>query len=121
MKTRPAVAVVVAVNLAVAVFFAFACAALMSRALFATDWVENSQSYRPLAHSGLRGGFYRYIICAVAAAFLQLVLAVFNLSVLPYIEHEQAKVNRLCLVIGIASYVVMVGIGCILIALSLRR
>jgi hypothetical protein len=111
---------VAAINLIVAIFFAFACAALMSRALYTTDWVESSESYGPLAYSGLRGGLWRYILCAAAAALLQLVLAVFNLSVLPYIENDQARVNRLCLSIGIVSYVVMVGIGSVLIALSLR-
>jgi hypothetical protein len=102
-----------------AAFCGFGYAALTERMLYSAQWVV-TDGYEPMAHNGLGGGLSRYLFCAGVAALLQLIMLVFNLSVLQYFEHDQAKINRLCAYIGIAGYLTTVGIACIFIALSVR-
>jgi hypothetical protein len=118
VNTKRAVAVVVLVNLIMAAFCGFAYAFLTERMIYSAEWVV-TEGYEPMAHNGWGGGLSRYLFCASVAALLQLIMLVFNLSVLQYIEHDEVKINRLCAYIGVASYVTTVGIACIFIALSL--
>ncbi len=117
MKKR-AVSIVVLLNLIMAAFYGFAYASLTERMVYSTEWVV-TQGYQPMSHSGLSGELSRYLFCAGVAALLQLIMLVFNLSVLQYVERDQSKINRLCAIIFVAGLTTTVGIACVFIALSL--
>lgn len=97
MTKNSVLAALALVNFALSAFCGFAFVAFSSRMIvkmgadpYTTD----------MAGSGTQGGVYRYGFCIAIALFLQLVLFVLNLSVLPFVERDMGRVKQWCAVLA---------------------
>ena len=63
-----------------------------------------------MAGTGMQGGVYRYGFCIAIALFLQLVLLVLNLSVLPFVERDMGRVKQWCAVLAFCGFVVTLAV-----------
>lgn len=63
-----------------------------------------------MAGSGMQGGVYRYGFCIAIALFLQLVLLVLNLSVLPLVERDMGRVKQWCAVLAFCGFAITLAV-----------
>lgn len=115
MGEKIALGVLIAVNLLVALFCAFAYYAFTANMVVEAG-VGRDATDVMMSGGGLRGSMHRYGFCVVAALIVQAVMLILNLSVLQYIESRAREANRICVFLGLAGFVVTTAFSAVLIA-----
>ena len=118
MNKKIALTVLTALNVIVAAACGILYLNFTSNMLVTTQSGSNAPTVS-IAVGGMQGAIYRYVLYTVAALLLELVMLFFNLSILQYVEADQARANKYCAFIGLAGFGVMVGISAVGSALNM--
>lgn len=114
---KPILLGVIAANSAISVFATLAYLAFTSRMAVITGSGEGSVIYTQ--NGGPDAGVARYVFLSVIIIILQGVMAIFNLSVVPYAVADDVKINPICIALGLVNATLMAGLTMILLAFNL--
>ncbi len=119
MKKR-VLAAVILVNVVISLFVTYAYLAFTSRMAIETG-VGANYNVIYTQDGGSTQAFVRYGVMVFVEILLQGILAIFNLSVVPYIEADHDRSTRICVFLALACGTLMLAQSVIMLALGLPR